>query len=229
MNGLIMTMQKKTARKAVDPIIASLLLIAIAVAAGIIVYVYVNSLAGGLTSGGGSQVSQQLQLQAYTFTGVSGTTVSSNGVIADITLENTGSSSLTISAIYFDGNALTELGAPGGPYSRYFEPATAANANCFAAIPAGVALTAYTGASQTTSGATGGCATNIAQTNCGTVTCFQTAAGGQTETLTLAAQAPNQLVITLASAATSGTSHTVKIVTANGGVAVFTLVAGRTG
>jgi flagellin-like protein len=220
---------KMTARKAVDPIIATLLLIAIAVAAGIIVYVFVNSLSGGLTQGGGQQVSQQLQLQAYTFTGVSGTTVSSSGVIADISLQNTGSSSLTISSIYFDGTALTELGVAGGPYSQYFEPATAANANCFAAIPNGVALTAYTGGAQTTSGAVGACTTNASQSNCGTVTCFQTAAGAQTETLTLAAQGTNQLIITLASAATPGTSHTVKIVTANGGQAVFTIVAGRTG
>ncbi len=42
-----------TARKAVSPIIATLLLIAIAVAAGIIVYVYVNSLCGNVTGGGG--------------------------------------------------------------------------------------------------------------------------------------------------------------------------------
>ncbi len=56
-----------TVRKAVSPIIATLLLIAIAVAAGIIVYVYVNSLAGGLTSGGGQQVSEQLSLDAYNY------------------------------------------------------------------------------------------------------------------------------------------------------------------
>ena len=58
---------KVTARRAVDPIIATLLLIAIAVAAGIIVYVYVNSLAGGLTQSGGQQVSKQLSMDSYAF------------------------------------------------------------------------------------------------------------------------------------------------------------------
>ena len=58
---------KITARKAVDPIIATLLLIAIAVAAGIIVYVYVNSLAGGLTQSGGQQVSDQIAMDAYNY------------------------------------------------------------------------------------------------------------------------------------------------------------------
>ena len=215
-------------RRAVSPIIATLLLIAIAVAAGIIVYVYVNSLSGGLTSGGGQQVSQQLQLQAYSFTGVSGTAVSTNGVIVDVSLENTGSSSITISSIYFDGTALTNFGTTSGSYYPYFELSTAAN--CFAVIPSGVALTAYNSAtSVTTSGSTAACGVTGAQTNCSTVSCVQTAAGAQSETLTLAAQNSNQLIISLSSAATAGTSHTVKIVTANGGVTVFSIVAGRTG
>jgi flagellin-like protein len=86
---------KMTARKAVDPIIATLLLIAIAVAAGVIVYVYVNSLAGGLTQSGGQQVSDQLSMDAFTY-----------GTIANgptVTVRDTGSSSLTISSIFFDG------------------------------------------------------------------------------------------------------------------------------
>ena len=58
-------------RKGVSVIIATLLLIAISVAAGIIVYDFVNGLAGGLTSSNGSQVTQQLQLQAYAFYPVS--------------------------------------------------------------------------------------------------------------------------------------------------------------
>jgi flagellin-like protein len=86
---------QKTARKAVDPIIASLLLIAIAVAAGIIVYVYVNSLAGGLTSGGGQQVSDQLALDAYNYGTISTGTV--------ITVRDVGSTTITISSIFFDG------------------------------------------------------------------------------------------------------------------------------
>jgi archaellum component FlaF (FlaF/FlaG flagellin family) len=94
---------KMTARKAVDPIIASLLLIAIAVAAGIIVYVYVNSLAGGLTQSGGQQVSEQISMDSYTF----GTTGTNNLII---NLRNTGSATVTIdsSALYYDGAAVTD-------------------------------------------------------------------------------------------------------------------------
>ncbi len=93
---------KITARKAVDPIIATLLLIAIAVAAGIIVYVYVNSLAGGLTQGGGVQVSDQISLDAYNYKTIpSGPT---------ITIRDVGSSTITISQIFFDGQVATVTG-----------------------------------------------------------------------------------------------------------------------
>jgi flagellin-like protein len=92
-----------TAREAVSPIIATLLLIAIAVAAGIIVYVYVNSLAGGLTSGGGQQVSEQLSLDAYNYG-----TIASGVTIA---IRNSGSSSVTISSVFFDGSLVASFGS----------------------------------------------------------------------------------------------------------------------
>jgi len=94
-----------TARKAVDPIIATLLLIAIAVAAGIIVYVYVNSLAGGLTQGGGQQVSDQLQMDAYNFNTL--------GTPA-FTIRDVGSGSIAISTIFYDG-AVATLSGTGTP------------------------------------------------------------------------------------------------------------------
>src|SRR2546426_10690176 len=93
-----------TVRKAVSPIIATLLLIAIAVAAGIIVYVYVNSLAGGLTSGGGQQVAEQVQLQAYSFNAVG----TGSAQVIDIFLKSVGGASVTISAIYVAGMAMVE-------------------------------------------------------------------------------------------------------------------------
>jgi flagellin-like protein len=96
---------KMTARKAVDPIIATLLLIAIAVAAGIIVYVYVNSLAGGLTQGGGQQVSDQMSMDAYNYA-----TIASGPTI---TIRDTGSSSVSITGIFFDGTSVTTLGSVG--------------------------------------------------------------------------------------------------------------------
>ncbi len=83
-----------TVRRAVSPIIATLLLIAIAVAAGIIVYVFVNSVSGNLTQQGGQQLADQLSMDAYTYSTANPTVV----------LRDVGSSSLTISQIYLDGN-----------------------------------------------------------------------------------------------------------------------------
>jgi flagellin-like protein len=221
---------KFTHRRAVSPIIATLLLIAIAVASGIIVYVYVNSLAGGLTSGGGTQVSSQLQLQAYSFTGISGTSATSNGVVADVFLENTGSSSLTISSVYFDGTALTQWFTTGAPLYKQYLLVPTSGGNCFAVVPTSTTLAAYTSATGVdASGATAACGTETAvAVTCSTVICLNTASG-QVPTLTLAAQSTNQLVIGLNAAVTSGTSHQLKIVASNGGVSVFTVVAGRTG
>ena len=94
-----------TARKAVDPIIATLLLIAIAVAAGIIVYVYVNSLAGGLTQGGGQQVADQLQMDSYNYAN----NYATNGVT--LVVRDVGSSSISISQVFFDGQTATLTGS----------------------------------------------------------------------------------------------------------------------
>jgi hypothetical protein len=89
---------KVAARRAVDPIIATLLLIAISVAAGILVYVYVNSLSGGLTQSGGQQMSEQLSMDSYAFA-ASG----ANNLV--INLRNTGSASVTVDsgAMFYDG------------------------------------------------------------------------------------------------------------------------------
>jgi flagellin-like protein len=101
---------KVTARRAVSPIIATLLLIAIAVAASIIVYVFVNSISGNLTQQGGQQVADQISMDAYTYP--------SAGTTPVLVLRNVGSASITISAIYFDGNlcqtsGVTCTAAPG--------------------------------------------------------------------------------------------------------------------
>jgi archaeal type IV pilus assembly protein PilA len=91
-----------TARRGVSPIIATLLLIAIAVAAGIIVYVFVNSISGNLTQQGGQQVADQVSMDAYTY---------STTTAPVLVLRNVGSTSLTISQIYFDGNYCQANGA----------------------------------------------------------------------------------------------------------------------
>jgi len=85
-----------TARKAVSPIIATLLLIAIAVAAGIIVYVFTSSLSGNLAQGGGQQVSEQVSMDAYSFP-------STPGTAPVIVLRNVGSGSVSINQMFFDG------------------------------------------------------------------------------------------------------------------------------
>ncbi len=81
-------------RKAVSPIIATLLLIAIAVAAGIIVYVFVNSISGNLTQQGGQQLADQVSMDAYSYSGANPTLV----------LRNVGSATIVISQVYVDGN-----------------------------------------------------------------------------------------------------------------------------
>jgi flagellin-like protein len=215
-------------RRAVSPIIASLLLIAIAVAAGIIVYVYVNSLAGGLTSGGGQQVSQQLQLQAYTFNPTLPSGVTS-GTVADVFLENTGSSTLTISAIYFDGNALVEWGLATGDYATSLMVPNSGGSSCFASVASTTTFTVVKTGTQTNSGSASGCTSQASAACTATNPCLSTTPTTPPETLTISAQGTDQLMIGLVSGATSGTSHTIKIVTANGGVAVFTVVAGKTG
>jgi hypothetical protein len=149
---------KVTARKAVDPIIATLLLIAISVAAGIIVYVYVNSLAGGLTSGGGSQVSDQVSMDAYNY----GTLTA-----PIITIRDVGSGTVSINNIFFDGQIATITGT----------------------------------------GTPAGCATGTSITP--TSTC--------------------QFTLSTPGGITSGTSHIVKVLTTDGGTAVMTIIAGRSG
>jgi flagellin-like protein len=81
----------KVSRRAVSPVIATLLMIAIAVAASIIVYVWSIGLLGGLMqSGGGAQTAEQLILEAYG----GGTT---------LTVRNVGTRSINMTAVYLNG------------------------------------------------------------------------------------------------------------------------------
>ncbi len=95
----------------VSPIIATLLLIAITVAAGVIVYVFVSGAIGNLTGGGGGQqTAQQLELTAYassTSATSCGSLTATTGSCIVISFKNTGSSSATIDSIYINGVALT--------------------------------------------------------------------------------------------------------------------------
>jgi len=97
----------------VSPIIATLLLIAITVAAGVIVYVFVSGTVGGLTKGGGQQTGEQIELTSFAFTPLGGTglTCNGNGTVTGpcltISLKDAGGSSVTIDSIFFDGVKLT--------------------------------------------------------------------------------------------------------------------------
>jgi flagellin-like protein len=197
-------------RGAISPIIATLLLIAIAVAASIIVYVFVNSLAGGLTQGGGQQTTERLQMQGYNFAASpsTGGSCTCSGQILQIFLLNSASSSSTISAIYFDGTLLTLTTQTTGAITL-----SAANDFVYTA-PTLTELLDYTTTCSSVNGGTGQFCFSAATTN-----------------LTYAAGTTGQIVITFSSggAPVAGTSHTVKVVSSTGATNVFSVSAGRTG
>ena len=207
-------------RRGVSVIIATLLLIAIAVAAGIIVYVFVNGLAGNLTSGGGQQTTERLQLQSYNFA-VSppsggqplngGSACGCVGQVLQMFLLNSGSASTTISAIYYDGTLLTLTTVPD----------TAQH------LLSGLNNFAYTAPSTTNIGDyVTSCSAQTGNSAAGTI-CFYTAAGSPNLTYNTGTTA--QVVITFSAAAIAGTSHTVKVVSSTGATYVFAVTAGRTG
>jgi len=196
-------------RKGVSVIIATLLLIAITVAAGIIVYVFVNGLAGNLTSGGGQQTTERLQMQGYTFA-VSPHSCACAGQVLQIYLANSGSASTTISAIYYDGTLMT-LTAP-------FTAQTAISSIV------GVNTIAYTAPSTTVldDWSAGTCSTTTS--TLGDI-CFTAI----TTMLPYSVGNVGQIVIPFSPAPTAGTSHTVKVVSTTGATYVFSVTVGRSG
>ena len=111
-----MRMDPRKRSVGVSPIIATLLLIAITVSAGVIVYVFVSQLGNGLTQGGGQQVAQQIELIAYAFTPLSGSSVTCNGNTTltapciVVTIKDVGGSPITIDTVLFDAVPLTPAG-----------------------------------------------------------------------------------------------------------------------
>ncbi len=197
---------KFTRRRAVEPIIASLLLIAIAVAAGIIVYVYVNSIASNLTQGGGAQTAERLQMQSYNFA-FTPTSCACAQYLLDLNLLNSGGGSTTISAVYFDGTGLT-----AGTIASTAPIALSGINDNYYAIPSTTVVNDFA----TTCSTGAGTAANI----CFTATTAKT---------TYSAQDAGQIVITFSSAAAAGTVHTVKVVSLTGATYVFSVAAGKTG
>ena len=90
----------RVSKKAVSPVIATLLMIAVAVAASVIVYVWSAGLLGTLMGGGGAQVKEQVILEAYAWT--------ASGDL-DLFLRNVGAADVKIVAIYVGGTPNTGL------------------------------------------------------------------------------------------------------------------------
>ena len=86
----------KVSKKAVSPVIATLLMIAVAVAAAVIVYVWSAGLLGTLMGGGGAQVKEQLILEAYDW-GTLNT--------PKLYLRNVGSAPCTVVMVYIGGSS----------------------------------------------------------------------------------------------------------------------------
>ena len=91
--------------RAVSAVIATLLLIAIAVAAAIIVYVFSIGLLGGLQTSGGQQVKQQVIMEAYNW----GT---ANSLV--LTLRNVGPASVMFQDYFVNGVLATTLSGTCG-------------------------------------------------------------------------------------------------------------------
>jgi flagellin-like protein len=94
--------------RAVSQIIAALLLIAIAVAAAILLYVFSIGLLGSLGSGGGQQTKEQLIMEAYNWGGTLPGTIT-------LTLRNVGPASINAGAtdIFVNGISSGTLGPVG--------------------------------------------------------------------------------------------------------------------
>jgi flagellin-like protein len=96
-------LKRKVNEKGVSPVIAVLLMIAIAVAAAILVYVWSMGLIGTLTTGGGSQTREQVIVDAYSWN------ASTNAIT--LYARNVGSAEVILDAVYVGGDvASTNMG-----------------------------------------------------------------------------------------------------------------------
>ncbi|MEM2210998.1 MAG: archaellin/type IV pilin N-terminal domain-containing protein [Nitrososphaerales archaeon] len=90
----------KWKNKGVSPVIAVLLLIAIAISIGILTYVWASGLAGTLTTGyHTAQITESLTMVVYD--------AKKNLSAVNMTLRNVGDSIVNISRVYFDGTLLS--------------------------------------------------------------------------------------------------------------------------
>jgi len=128
-------------RKALSPVIATLLMVAIAVAAAIITYVWSMGLLGGLMGTGGSQTKEQIILEAYDWK------TTANKLV--VTIRNVGSSEVVLAASYIEG-----LAAPGGPTGDTVNDKLAIGSTLTYTLDKPTPLTLTTGAAYTVKFAT---------------------------------------------------------------------------
>ena len=96
-------------RKAISPIFATLILIAIAVIAGVVVYMFTSGTLATMT-GGGTAAQEKVSIQA--------TAASISGGNFTVWAQNTGGSSVTITNAIIkgaSGNVLSTVATTGGP------------------------------------------------------------------------------------------------------------------
>ena len=107
-------MNKHFNNKAVSQVIAALLLIAIAVAAAILLYVFSIGLLGSLGTGGGQQTKEQLIMEAYQWSGgVPGTLT--------LTFRNVGPAPIAMGTADVFVNGIIQS-APGGTCTGTLNP-----------------------------------------------------------------------------------------------------------
>jgi hypothetical protein len=189
-------------KRGVSVIVATLLLVAISVAAAVIVYVFVGGLAGNLTQNGGQPVTERLIIQSFNFAISPGTCGCSMQLI-EIFLLNPGPATTIINAVYYDG-VLVTWGGVSLPLVG--TPKTFAANSWFGTT------------SQSTLGGSTGPASYYFNAS--------PAPGNQEQ---YSPTNTGQVVIGLASAASYGSGHTVKVVSTTGAAFVFTVVAGISG
>ena len=131
-------MGKDYSKRGVSVIIAALLLIAIAVAAAVLLYVFSIGLMGSLSSSGGSQTKDQLIMAAYNWP--TGTTLT-------LYIQNVGSSNLNVltadGASYFVNGALVTAAPATGTGGCGTDPLKPGTAACAMALttPSGTTYT----------------------------------------------------------------------------------------
>jgi archaellum component FlaG (FlaF/FlaG flagellin family) len=124
---------KDYSKRGVSVIIAALLLIAIAVAAAVLLYVFSIGLMGSLSSSGGSQTKDQLIMAAYNWNNANPPTQ------LTLYIQNVGSSSLNVGGASYFVNGVLVTTATGGSCPAAGTPLAPGSAACSILLTTGSA------------------------------------------------------------------------------------------